>query len=70
MKPSTKKNLLSSVILTAGFVLMLIAVPTLAQGSSTKLVVFSAIATGITLFLSSRVWASGSDDSDDSSGNA
>lgn len=65
MKPLTRKTLWSTVILTAGFSLVLFAGPALAQGDRTKLVVLGAVVMGIAVFASALVWATGSSDSDD-----
>jgi hypothetical protein len=65
MKPLTRKKLWSTVIPTAGFVLVLLAGPALTQGNRTKLVVLGAVVMGVAVFASALVWATGSADSDD-----
>jgi hypothetical protein len=65
MKPLTRRTLWSTVILTAGFSLVLFAGPTLAQGDPTKPAVLSAVVMGIAVFASALVWAKGSTNSDD-----
>ena len=63
MKPSARKNLPSTVILTVGFALIFTAGPALARGSNSKQAVFSAVIMGIAVIVSALVRASGHDDS-------
>ncbi len=65
MKPLTRKTLWSTVILTAGFSLVLLAGPALVQGDPTKLAVLSAVVMSIAVFASALAWAKGSTNSDD-----
>ena len=68
MKSLTRKTLWSTVILTAGFSLVLLVGPALAQGDRTKLTILSAVVMGIAVFASALVWAKGSTNSDDHHG--
>jgi hypothetical protein len=64
MKTFTK-ILWSTVLLTAGFSLVFLAGPALAQGDRTKLVVFGAVVMGMAMFASALFWAAAWADSDD-----
>lgn len=62
MKPVTKKTLLSTVILTAAFSVVLLLGPVLGRSESLQRLIVSGVVMALAIVLSALVWATGSDD--------
>lgn len=65
MKPVTKKTILSSAVLTAGFSLVLFLAPLLAGGAGLTRILVSTLVMGLAVVAAALVWAAGPSGPDD-----